>query len=367
MTQLPPLTGPMGAKALLAWLRTPDRAEVQRLWETADQVRQRRVGDQVHLRGLVEIGNSCVRQCGYCGLRAGNAGLPRYRMSDPEILECARQARDFGYGTVVLQSGEDPWWTRERVAALVRALKAETGLAVTLSLGERHPDDLAAWKEAGADRYLLRFETSDRELFQRIHPALPGRASDRIALLKLLREIGYEVGSGIMVGIPGQSYLSLARDLELFAELRLDMIGLGPFLAHPDTPLGAPGVEPHPDQVPATEDLVYRALSLARIQRPDANLPATTALATINRKDGRILGLQRGANVVMPNLTPPQYRELYRIYPDKACSNETASQCRGCLAGQLAELGRAVGVGPGSSPAYASRHRLHQENGGRLP
>jgi biotin synthase len=176
-----------------------------------------------------------------------------------------------------------------------------------------------------------------------------------VALLRRLREIGYEVGSGIMVGIPGQSYPSLARDLELFADLELDMIGVGPYIADPDTPLGAPGTPVHPDQVPATEEMVYRVLALARLQRPDANIPATTALATINRRNGRQLGLQRGANVVMPNATPPQYRERYRIYPNKACANETASQCRWCIVGKLHGIGRKVGTGPGTSPAFARR------------
>ncbi len=339
----------------MSWLRITDQEALQTLWTTSDRLRRERVGDWVHLRGLVEIGNHCVRQCAYCGLRAGNLRISRYRMSDDEILDCARQIREFGWGTVVLQAGEDPSFTGERVEALVRAIKAETDLAVTLSLGERDDRDLVLWKAAGADRYLLRFETSDRALFQRIHPPRPGRESDRVALLRRLREIGYEVGSGIMVGIPGQSYSSLVRDLELFLELELDMIGVGPYIADPDTPLGAPGMPADPDQVPATEEMVYRVLALARLQRPDANIPATTALATINRRNGRQLGLQRGANVVMPNATPPQYRELYRIYPDKACSNETASQCRWCIVGQLHGIGRKVGVGPGTSPAFAAR------------
>jgi len=352
---LPELRGPLKADQILAWLRTPDRSAVAGLWDHADRLRRERVGDQVHLRGLVEIGNHCARQCAYCGLRADNRGVTRYRMSDEEILECALLARGYGWGTLVLQSGEDPGFTGARVEGLVRRLKAETGLALTLSLGERTEEELAAWKAAGADRYLMRFETSDRQLFERVHPPFPGRPCDRVALLRRLRHLGYEVGSGVMVGLPGQGYESLARDLELFAELELDMIGLGPFLAHPGTPLGKGEMPLHPDQVPATEDMVYRVLALARIQCPDANIPATTALATMNRQDGRVLGLARGANVVMPNLTPLRYRELYSIYPDKACSNESAEETRAHIVAQLASIGRTVGQGAGCSRSFLRR------------
>lgn len=361
LSDLPPLKGPLRAEALLAWLRTGEPEALEHLWARADELRRQGVGDEVHLRGLVEISNRCARQCAYCGLRAANRSVSRYAMSDEEILECAHQIREYGWGTAVLQSGEDPAFTSSRVEALVRRIKAETGLAITLSLGERTEEELRAWKRAGADRYLLRFETSDRALFQRIHPPLPGRECDRLGLLKLLRDIGYEVGSGVMVGIPGQGFESLARDLELFAELELDMIGLGPFIPHPDTPLGTSTPPPSADQVPATVDMAFRVLALARVQRPEANLPATTALATLDREQGRILGLQRGANVVMPNVTPRRHRECYSIYPDKAGSNETAEQTRLQIDGQLASIGRSVAAGPGHSPAF--RRRIREQEG----
>lgn len=361
LSDLPPLTGPLRAEALLAWLRTGDPEALEHLWARADELRRQGVGDEVHLRGLVEVSNRCARQCAYCGLRADNRSVSRYAMSDEEVLECAHRIRDYGWGTAVLQSGEDPAFTSERVEALVRRIKAETGLAITLSLGERSEEELRAWKRAGADRYLLRFETSDRALFQRIHPPLPGRECDRLGLLKLLRDIGYEVGSGVMVGIPGQGFESLARDLELFAELELDMIGLGPFIPHPDTPLGTSTPPPSPDQVPATVDMAFRVLALARVQRPEANLPATTALATLDRAQGRILGLQRGANVVMPNVTPLHHRLRYSIYPNKASSNETAEQTRLQIDAQLASIGRSVAAGPGHSPAF--RRRIREQEG----
>jgi biotin synthase len=240
------------------------------------------------------------------------------------------------------------------MAETIRRIKSESTLAVTLSLGERHPDDLAAWREAGADRYLLRFETSNPALYERIHPRRPGDAPDRLALLAALRQMGYEVGSGVMIGIPGQTYDDLAGDLELFGALDLEMIGVGPFLPHPDTPLG---VEPRdvPDQVPNSELMTYKVVALARLLCPRANIPSTTALATLNRVNGRELGLVRGANVLMPNLTPTEYRRLYEIYPAKACLYETAEQCHGCLVGRIAALGRTIGTGRGDSQVRKMR------------
>jgi biotin synthase len=341
---------PPGRESILAWLREEDPARLEALWQQADATRRAHVGDAVHLRGLIEISNHCVRQCGYCGLRAAHRDLERYRMTTGEILECAHQAHRFGYGTVVLQSGEDYGITAGWLADVVRQIKADTGLAVTLSLGERPDPDLALWRTAGADRYLLRFETSDLALYRLIHPSLPARPSDRLAILQTLRDLGYEVGSGIMVGIPGQGWDSLATDLETFRALDLDMIGIGPYLSHPATPLGSgeqTRVLPVGQQVPNTEIMVYKAVALARLVCPEANIPSTTALATINRENGRELGLMRGANVTMPNLTPVAHREKYEIYPGKACINETAEACQVGLRHRIAAIGRQVGAGPG--------------------
>jgi biotin synthase len=320
------------------------------LWAMADQVRRENVGQEVHLRGLVEISNHCARQCAYCGLFAGNRQLPRYRMTLDEILACAHKAVALGYGTLVMQSGEDRGISAGWMADCIRQIKQQTPLAVTLSLGERDDDELRLWKQAGADRYLLRFETSDRGLYDLIHPPLAGRYSDRPAMLERLREMGYEIGSGVMVGIPGQTLHSLADDILVFSRMDLDMIGVGPFIAHPQTPLAdgnwvrslSAG-----EQVPATELMVYKVLALTRLACPQANLPATTALATINKTNGRELGLGRGANIIMPNLTPVKYRSMYEIYPDKACVNETAEACAGCLSRRIASIGRIIGRGPG--------------------
>jgi biotin synthase len=265
-------------------------------------------------------------------------------------VECARQAHQFGYGTVVIQAGEDYGLETDRIASLIQDIKKQLPLAVTLSLGERTFEDLVAWRKAGADRYLLRFETSDPELYARIHPSRPGQTYDRLDMLRKLRELGYEVGSGVMIGIPGQSYRTLAHDILRFGEFDLDMVGVGPYIPNPLTPLGRGEnvlpVDPD-DQVPNDELTAYKVIALTRLVCPQANIPSTTALATINRDSGRELGLMRGANVVMPNVTPVDYRNRYEIYPGKACLNETAQACQGCLKGRIHSINRFVGSGPG--------------------
>jgi biotin synthase len=345
---------------LVGWLREDHPAALEQLFARADVVRRTHVGDDIHLRGLIEISSFCVRQCHYCGLRAARS-MPRYRMSREEILAGARKAVELGFGTVVLQSGEDFGIEAAWFAEIIRTIKNETPLAITLSLGERRRSELCLWREAGADRYLLRFETSDPALYAAIHPWRSPSDPNRIALLRELRDLGYEIGSGVMVGIPGQTYEMLARDIELFESLDLDMVGIGPFIAHPDTPLGAPGIPtagPGPDQVPSSEGMVLKALALTRLVCPEANLPSTTALATINTLDGREHGLQSGANVFMPVLTPAPYRQMYQIYPGKACIDEDAMLCNRCLRDRIENLGRSVGTGPGGRFTRTPSHSV---------
>lgn len=346
---------------ILEWLREIRPTRLQELYQRADAARGKHVGDAVHLRGLIEISSHCARQCMYCGLRQANHDLPRYRMAVDEIRDCARLAEKLGYGTVVMQAGEDDLLTAEWIADIVRWIKRETALAVTLSLGERQHEALRLWRLADADRYLLRFETSDENLFRVIHPRRISGEPDRITLLRDLKTLGYETGSGVMVGIPGQSFESLAQDILTFRKLDLDMIGIGPYIAHTATPLGSgalhPPVSPS-EQVPNSEEMVYKMIALTRIVCPDANIPSTTALATINKVDGRKLGLKVGANVVMPNLTPVKYRSLYQIYPDKACIEESATDCSQCLRGQIHSLGRFSGHGPGGRGAMQAPLRV---------
>jgi biotin synthase len=365
-------SGELSRDDIIGWLREDDEERLALLWAEADRVRKECVGDEVHLRGLIELSSYCRRDCHYCGIR-GSRSIERYRLSEAEVEECVRLAKRLGYGTVVLQSGEDPGLSRERITRHVRFIKSETDLAVTLSLGERSDEELAEWRRAGADRYLLRHETSDMALFHRIHPDLgecrttnderrtPGLdgQNQRIELLKRARVMGYEIGSGVMVGIPGQSFESLADDILLFRELDLDMVGVGPYLAHPDTPLGRGEVRSQKleagsqksmaadSQVPATDVMTTKVIALTRLVCRDVNIPSTTALATVNNENGRELGLTRGANVWMPNLTPVKYRSLYDIYPDKACVGDTAEACQQCLLSRIASLGRVPGKGPG--------------------
>jgi biotin synthase len=334
---------------VLTWLKEEEDWKLSFLWEEADRVRREHVGDEVHLRGLIELSSFCRRDCHYCGIR-GSRKIERYRLSEADVEECVRLGVRLGYGTVVLQAGEDPGLSRERITRHIRFIKAETPLAVTLSLGERSDAELAEWREAGADRYLLRHETSDMTLLRRIHPDCAGEASDRIEFLRKLKRLGYEAGSGVMVGIPGQSYQTLADDILLFRELDLEMVGVGPYLAHPDTPLGRDSASlmlPAGEQVPATDVMTTKVIALTRLVCPDVNIPSTTALATVNTENGRELGLERGANVWMPNLTPVKYRALYEIYPDKACAGDTAEACQACLLRRIASLGRVPGKGPG--------------------
>jgi biotin synthase len=341
----------MNHETITGWLRETDKNRLDDLWRLADETRKANVGDEVHLRGLIEISNYCCRKCGYCGLRSENQDVERYRMTKDEILNCAGLAMQYRYGTVVMQAGEDYGVDTEWLCEIIRQIKHETPLAVTLSLGERPDEDLVAWRKAGANRYLLRFETSDPELYSLIHPSYAGRLSDRIAMLRRLKELGYEAGSGVMVGIPGQTYDNLAADIELFRKLDLDMIGIGPYISHPSTPLGVgewTRTISEEDQVPNTELMTYKAVALTRLACPQSNIPSTTALATINKAIGRELGLMRGANIVMPNLTPSKYRRLYEIYPAKACIDETSEDCRACLHGRIRNIGRVVGSGPGS-------------------
>ncbi|MBR4835271.1 MAG: [Thermoguttaceae bacterium] len=373
------LDADLSPQEIAAWLRETNEERLQTLWDAADRIRRERVGDAARLRGLVEISNRCARNCLYCGVRAERR-VERYRMTQTEILECAKFAKKNGLATLVLQAGEDRTLDAGFVAETVRAIRDDFGLTITLSLGERTDSELVRWKEAGALRYLLRFETSNPALYAALHPDVDGAGLEgRISVLKRLREIGYEVGSGVMIGIPGQTFDDLTRDLALFRELDLDMIGSGPFLPHSETPLGALEIRDgywetssfqsenaaasrftfrYPtsnDQVPNTNDLTFKVVALSRILCPDANIPSTTAVATLDGSGGRKSALSRGANVIMPNLTPTKYRRLYEIYPNKAATFEDAETTLQTALRQIAEIGRFPGVGPGSSKRFLAR------------
>ena len=329
---------------ILAWLREEDADVLETLWRRADRMRRRNVGDAVHLRGRIELSNRCERNCRYCGLRRDHRTLARYVMTPDAVLACVDEAARRGYGTVVLQSGEvhDP--RPEVLADLIRRIKARHDLAVTLSLGEHPLESYRIWREAGADRYLLRTETGDEDLFRKIHPPRREGLPSRSELLEALRDLGYQIGGGVMVGIPGQSPESLARDIEDFGRFDLDMIGLGAFIPHPGTPLGRVPRPGRPGDVKPTARITLKTLALARLVRPDAHIPATTALIT--RNPGALRqALTRGANVVMPDLTPPDLRRLYEIYPSSQWG--AAGDPHEALPHLLHRMGRPPGRGRG--------------------
>ncbi len=319
------------------WLREKDPETLGLLFSKADRLRKRHCGQGVHLRGLIEFSNYCRRDCLYCGLRKSNRRLRRYRLLPREIMDSAAIARDLKIPTVVLQSGEDAGFGVRELARVTSRVK-KMGLAVTLSVGELPFEDYRMLRDAGADRYLLKFETSDERLYGRLRPgcALAGRL-DR---LEELRRLGYQVGSGNMVGLPGQTLESLARDIALFRQLNLDMIGIGPFIPHPETPL-AGAAEP-------CLEMVLKTVALARIAAPRSHIPATTAAGTIDPY-GREKALRCGGNVVMPNMTPQKYRKHYQIYPGKICVEEGSMDCFPCLAKRIRSIGRTIARGRGDS------------------
>jgi len=316
-------------------LRDPDSETW--LLKKADETRREYCGEDIHVRGIIEFSNICKKNCLYCGLRAKNSEVRRYRMTEEEIVAAAGAAASMDIRTVVLQSGEDDHFTVGKLASIVRAVK-KAGVAVTLSAGEKTREEYAALKAAGADRYLLRFETSDPDLFAMLKP--DSSFENRFNCLKWIKELGFQVGSGIMIGLPGQSYETIARDLLLFKELDLDMIGVGPFIPHPDTPLG-----PTPR---GNIGLTLKVVALTRLLTLNAHIPATTAMGTIDRL-GRQKALQCGANVIMPNVGPLKYRKDYSIYPDKICVNDSAEHCSGCVSRLIESLGRKRAKGFGHS------------------
>ncbi len=302
------------------------------LFDFADRVRREHVGDAIQLRAIVEFSSFCRNDCLYCGLRRSNRDLQRLRMPPGEIVVQCRRAAALGFRTVVLQSGEDPFFNREAIVDLVGRVKAETGLAVTLAVGEKSEDEYRAFFTAGADRYLLKHETSDRGLYESLDPGLSHER--RIDCLRALKRIGFQTGSGIMVGLPGQTLESIADDILLFRDLDIDMIGCGPFIPHPATPLA--------DAAPGSENLTYRVVALARIVTRDTHIPATTALAVMVGDSGRANALCRGANVVMPNITPQPWRQAYEIYPNKGRTEVFDPALLEQLRRTAAELGRFI-------------------------
>ncbi len=340
------------------WLRCEAPRELNRLWDHADQVRRESVGDEIFLRGIIEISNICRRDCLYCGINVNVGGLTRYTMTADEIVNSISNFADDDIHTVVLQAGESAHITHQWVAELVGRIASETGLTITLSLGEWRDEIYREWLDAGATRYLLKLETSNPELFARVHPSRKDGWAQRLGAIKRLSKLGYEVGSGGMIGLPGQTYTVLARDILMFRELDIDMIGVGPFVPHPATVLGARLGEflAPVDQVSPSDLMTLKTLALIRLICPLANIPSTTALATVNPLQGRELALRRGANVIMPDFTPLKYKTLYDIYPRQAGTATDQAMVMQPVRDVVAKVGRSIGKGKGVSLNFSRRN-----------
>ncbi|MBD5403259.1 [FeFe] hydrogenase H-cluster radical SAM maturase HydE [bacterium] len=300
------------------------------LFSLADTVRKEHVGDEVHLRGLIEFSNICKCQCKYCGLRSENREIERYRISEDNIVSYAKHASEMGYRTVVLQSGEDKFFDADVMCRIISRIK-DLDVALTLSIGERSFDEYKAFKASGADRYLIRIETTDKNLYEKMHPNMD--FNNRIRCLEDLKTLGFEVGTGCLVGLPEQTVESLAEDILFFKEIDADMVGIGPFIPHPQTPLNS--------CEHGSFTLALKVMALTRILLKNINIPATTAMETLN-PNGRIIALQSGANVVMPNVTTSEYREKYEIYPNKICIHEEPDKCRNCIEAKIHSIGRTI-------------------------
>ena len=320
--------------------RTGEAAAALR--QKAVAARKRVYGTEVFVRGLIELSSFCKNDCLYCGLRKSNKSAERYRLTPEQILSCCDEGYALGFRTFVLQGGEDPWFTDEVLCPLLRGIKARRpDCAITLSLGERSEESYQALFDAGADRYLLRHETADPGHYRQLHPASMS-FDNRMKCLHTLKRIGYQVGCGFMVGSPGQTEAQLAADLKFIEAFRPAMCGIGPFIPHKDTPFHG--------QSAGSVELTCYLLSILRLMQPNLLLPATTALGTLDPL-GREKGMQSGANVLMPNLSPVSVRKKYMLYDNKICTGEESAQCKNCLALRMERIGYALVVDRGDPRA----------------
>lgn len=325
---------------LLEFLGTPQPEE--ELFSAADAERRRHYGDAVYLRGLIEFTNYCKNNCYYCGIRAGNPHAERYRLTDEQILVCCAEGYTLGYRTFVLQGGEDPYYTDDKICALVSAIAAQhPDCRITLSIGEKSRESYQRYFDAGARRYLLRHETADPAHYRRLHPECMS-LKNRKRCLYDLKEIGYQVGSGFMIGSPYQTNECLLRDIRFLQELQPAMIGIGPYITHTETPFA--------DMPSGDLHFSLKIIALLRLMFPKTLIPATTAFGSMHPQ-GRELALKAGGNVMMPNLSPTDVRKLYDLYENKICTGEEASQCKECLERRIAAAGYRIVSAVGDSLA----------------
>ena len=335
---------------------------LRQLLDHALQVKLAHLDNHVHLRGLIEYSNICTKYCLYCGVRCKNLKVDRYQLSDEEVIECAQLAHKLGYGSVALQSGErnDKAFV-DKITHLVQEIKKidNGSLGITLSLGEQTEETYRRWFEAGAHRYLLRIEASNEDLYYKIHPRdAKHDFRKRLDCIDSLLRVGFQTGSGVMIGLPFQSLDDLANDLLFFKKKDLAMVGMGPFIPHPDTPLWE-----FRDQIPSAEkrmELTLKMIATLRLMMPEINMVAATANQTLDPR-GREKAILAGANVIMPNLTPNEFRENYLIYPDKACVSDKPDECHSCLDIRLAAIGHKVLYGAwGDSVAFMRKKTQKQ-------
>ena len=344
-------------------LGASDKPEIEALKDRAYGTMKAHTGEKVYYRGIIELSNRCTMDCYYCGIRASNETAARYTLSKEEIVEAALWCAHQGYGSVVLQSGErsDPEFVA-MIESLILAIKErsrlpglEEGLGITLSLGEQSADVYRRWREAGAHRYLLRIESSNQTLFESLHPD-EQRFDTRMQALTDLRKTGFQVGTGVMIGLPGQTVEMLADDVLFFKEQDVDMVGMGPFIPHADTPFSAEklGNRLLPDE--RRFQLALNMIAATRLVCPDINIASTTALQAMV-PNGRELGLLYGANVTMPNLTPASVRKDYRLYDGKPCLDESKTECRSCLERRIRSVGREVGFDEWGDSPHATKRK----------
>jgi biotin synthase len=344
---------------MIALLDISDPDELQALYDCAYRVKARHVGKVAYFRGIIECSNICSKDCFYCGIRKSNRNVERFQMDEEEIVREAIWAFENEYGSAVIQSGErkDAAYI-DMIERVVRTIREKTGgrLGITLSLGEQTEETYRRWREAGAHRYLLRIETTNADLYKKLHPA-DHSLEERKHCLALLKKTGWQVGTGVMMGLPGQTTENLADDILFMKKIDVDMIGMGPYIPHRDTPMGKEIPPYTEEQKQAALTLGLKMIAVTRIVLKDINIAAATALQALEHT-GREAGLKCGANVIMPNVTETEYRPNYTLYDNKPCLDENSSMCRGCLTRRIEGIGETIGFNEwGDSPHYFVRTR----------
>jgi biotin synthase len=341
-------------KEIVELLSLKEPEAVRSLYERAYATKLKTVGNKVYFRGIIEYSNICTKNCYYCGIRRENQKNSRYEMSSKEVIEAGLWAFENRYGSVVIQSGErnDKQFV-DKIKGIIKELKTLTSgkLGITLSLGEQSREVFEEWYVAGAHRYLLRIETTNPELYSKCHPSDHSMLK-RLDCLRILKEIGYQTGTGVMIGLPGQTLSHLADDILFFRDFDIDMIGMGPYVIHQETPFSR-----YKDKVDHEENLQLslKMIAITRLIMPDINIASTTALQAINPQ-GREMGLKAGANIIMPVITDIKYRKSYQLYNNKPCLDENSDMCKSCLEGRIATIGEEIGYSEwGDSPHFTGR------------